>query len=110
MQTSLKNTDKLDLVTLDAAGEEYVLIISAMSDWDNSEEEQGLLLQKINNYLNFVIDGGLAEHYPQSKGKPIRVQIDSASKLPPNADRIVTQAQALLSQHGVRLCINLICQ
>lgn len=110
MQNSLKNPEKLDLVTFDAAGAEYVLIISAMSDWDDSEEEQAFLLQKINNYLRFVIDGGLAEHYPQSKGRPIRVQIDSASKLPPNVGRIITQAQALLSQHGIRLCVNLICQ
>lgn len=110
MQTNLKNPEKLDVVTFDSASEEYVLIISAMDDWDDSEEEQALLLQKINNYLNFVIDGGLSEHFPQSKGKPRRIQIDSAAALPPNADRIVTQAQALLLQHGVRLCINLICQ
>ncbi|TDR35139.1 hypothetical protein DFR29_1406 [Tahibacter aquaticus] len=110
MQTNLKSPEKLDLVTLDAASQEYVLIISAMDDWDGSEEEQALLLQKINNYLNFVIDGGLAEHFPQSKGKPTRIQIDSAAALPPNTDRIVTQAQALLLQHGVRLCVNLISQ
>jgi hypothetical protein len=110
MQTDLRNPEKLDLVTFDSTGGEYALIISAMGDWDDSEEEQALLLQKINNYLNFVIDGGLSEHFPQSKGKPIRIQIDSAAKLPPNADRIVTQAQALLLQHGVRLCVNLICQ
>jgi hypothetical protein len=110
MQSSLKSPGKLDLVTFDSAGGEYALIISAMDDWDDSEEEQALLLQKINNYLNFAIDGGLSQHYPQAKGKPIRIQIDSASKLPPNADRIVTQAQALLLQHGVRLCVNLIYQ
>jgi hypothetical protein len=110
MQPNLKTPEKLDLVTFDSASGEYVLIISAMDDWDDSEEEQALLLQKINNYLNFVIDGGLSEHFPQSKGKPTRIQIDSAAALSPNAARIVTQAQALLLQHGVRLCVNLICQ
>ena len=110
MQTNLKNPEKLDLVTFDSASEEYVLIISAMDVWDDSEAEQALLLQKINNYLNLVIDGGLSEHFPQSKGKPIRIQIDSAAALPPNADRIATQARALLLQHGVRLSVNLICQ
>jgi len=111
MQPTLKNSDKLDLVTFDPADGEYVLIISAMGDggWDDSEEEQTLLLQKINSYLNFAISGGLTKHYPQSKGNPIRIQIDSASKLPPNVDRIVMQAQALLLRHGIRLCVNLIC-
>ena len=81
-----------------------------MDDWDDSEEEQALLLQKINNYLHFVIDGGLSQHYPQTKGKRTRIQIDSAAELPPNANRIVKQAQALLLQHGIRLCVNLIRQ
>jgi hypothetical protein len=110
MQTTLNNPEQLDLVTFDSAGGEYVLVISAMGDWDDSEEEQALLLQKINNYLNFALNGGLAEHFPQSKGKPMRIQIDSASKPPLNADRVITQAQSLLSQQGIRLCVNLIGQ
>ncbi|RQX88318.1 hypothetical protein DF117_35645 [Burkholderia stagnalis] len=110
MQTTFKKPEKLDLVTFDSAGGEYVLVISAMADWDDSEEEQTLLLQKINNYLDFVLYGGLAEHFPQSKGRPVRIQIDSASKPPLNADRVITQAQALLLQQGIRLCVNLIGQ
>lgn len=108
MQTSLKTPQKLDLVTFDPVGGEYALIISAMGDWDDSDDEQALLAQKINNYLNFVIDGGLSERFPLSKGKPVRIQIDSASELPRNADRIVTQAQALLPQYGIQLRINLL--
>ncbi|WP_408580373.1 DUF6572 domain-containing protein [Burkholderia ubonensis] len=56
----------------------------------------------MNNYLNFVLYGELAEHFPQSKGKPVRIQIDSASSPPPNADRVITQAQAMLLQQGIR--------
>jgi hypothetical protein len=110
MQTTLNKPGQLDLVTFDSAGGEYVLVISAMDDWDDSEEEQALLLQKINNYLNFGLNGGLAEHFPQSKGKPMRIQIDSASKPPLNADRVITQAQSVLSRQGIRLCVNLIRQ
>lgn len=110
MQTTLNNPGQVDLVSFDPAGGEYVLIISAMGDWDDSEEEQALLLQKINNYLNFALYGGLAEHFPQSKGKPMRIQIDIASNPPLNADRVITQAQSLLSQQGIRLCVNLIGQ
>jgi len=110
MQATLKTPEKVDIITFDPGSEEYVLIISAMNDWDDSEEEQALLLKKINNYLTFVIDGGLSDHFPQSRGKPIRIQIDSAMALPPNADRIVTQAQALLLRHDLRLSVNLIYQ
>lgn len=110
MQTTLNNPGQLDLVTFDSTGGEYVLVISAMGDWDDSDEEQALLLQKINNYLNFVLDGGLAEQFPHSEGKPVRIQIDCASRPLLNVDRVITQAQALLSQQGIRLCVNLIGQ
>ncbi len=110
MQTTFNNPDQLDLVTFDSADGEYVLVISAMGEWDDSEEEQALLLQKINNYLKFVLDGGLAEHFPQTNGMSTRIQIDSTSRPPLNANRVITQAQTLLSQQGIRLCVNLIRQ
>ncbi|WP_423370924.1 DUF6572 domain-containing protein [Burkholderia sp. LMG 32019] len=110
MQTTLKNPEQLDLVTVDPTSNEYVLVISAMNDWDDSEEEQTLLLQKLNNYVNFALDGGLAAHFPQSKGKPVRIQIDSAARPPLNVDSVITQAQALLLKQNIRLCVNLISQ
>jgi len=110
MQTTLNNPDQLDLVTFDSANGEYILVISAMGEWDDSEEENALLLKKINNYLNFVFDGGLAEQFPQTNAKSTRIQIDSISPPPLNAERVITQAQALLLQQGIRLCVNLIRQ
>lgn len=108
MQPSLEHPEKLDLITFDPDSGEYGLIISAMETWDDSEEEQTRLLQKINNYIDFVIDGELLRNFPQSKGKPVRIQIDTGSSIPPNAGLLITQAQKLLSQHGIRLCINVI--
>lgn len=110
MQTTLSNSEQLDLVTFDSKSGEYVLIISAMENWDDSEEEQDLLLRKINNCLNFALDGGLAKHFPQSRGKPIRIQIDSTSRPPTKTNLVITQAQGLLSQQGIQLCVNLISQ
>jgi len=110
MQATLMNPERLDLVSFDPTVGEYALIISALDAWDDSEEEQVLLLRKINNYLNFVTDGGFSEHFPDSRGRSTRIQIDSAAVLPPNAERIVTQAQVLLQPHGLRLCVNLIGQ
>ena len=110
MQASFEHPDKIDLITFDPASGEYALIISTMGTWDDSVEEQALLLQKINNYLNFVIDGELWRHYPQAKGRATRIQIDSAATIPPNIDQLITQAQKLLLHHGIRLCTNLLHQ
>lgn len=108
MHTSLNNPEKLDLITFDPDSQEYVLIISTMNTWEDSEEEQERLLQKINNYSNFLIDGQLLQHYPQAKGKAVRIQIDSTETIPPNANQLVMQAQKLLMERGIKLCTNLI--
>jgi hypothetical protein len=108
MQTSLEQPEKIDLITFDQATSEYVLIVSATETWEDSDEEQVQLLQKINNYMTFVIDGQLSLHYPQTKGKAIRIQIDSATTIPPNINKLLTQAQKLLLQHDIKLCVNLL--
>jgi hypothetical protein len=106
--TGLEQPEKIDLITFDQATSEYVLIVSATETWEDSDEEQVQLLQKINNYMTFVIDGQLSLHYPQTKGKAIRIQIDSATTIPPNINKLLTQAQKLLLQHDIKLCVNLL--
>jgi len=110
MQSSIEHPEKIDLITADPVSGEYALIISATGDWEDSEEEQALLLQKINNYLNFIVDGDLAQHYPQTRGMPTRIQIDSSTNIPKNIERLIFQAQELLLQHDIKLCINLLRQ
>jgi hypothetical protein len=108
MQSSLYHPNRLDLVTFDPSTKEYVLILSANEEWDGSEEEQSLLLQKLDNYSSLVLDGEFAEHFPESVGSPIRIQIDSASALPAKAELLITKTQAALLELGVRLCVNFI--
>jgi hypothetical protein len=108
MHASLSNPEKLDLITFDPNSHEYVLIISTMNTWEDSKEEQERLLQKINNYTNFLADGQLLQHFPQAKGIAVRIQIDSMEIIPPNANQLVMQAQKLLMERGINLCINLI--
>ena len=40
MQITLQTPEKLDLITFDPAEGEYVLIISAVNDWDGTENEE----------------------------------------------------------------------
>ena len=108
MQASLSNPEQLDRITFDPSSGEYVLIISTTGAWEDSKEEQELLLQKINNYSSFVIKGELLQHYPQAEGKAVRIQIDSTEIIPQKANRLIGQAQKLLSQHEITLCTNLI--
>jgi hypothetical protein len=108
VQVSLKSPEKLDLITFDPSSSEYVLIVSATDSWDDSPEENDFLLQKINNYLDFALSGGLVEHYPDAEGRPVRIQIDTAHRIPPSVDGLIAQVQQVLQQKGIALCVNYI--
>ena len=106
MPASIANPEMIDLITFDQTSGEYALIIATAGPWEESEEEKARLLQKINNYLRFIIDGDLAAYYPHSYGRPIRIQIDSSAVTPPTIGLLINQAVEVLLQHGIRLCIN----
>lgn len=108
MKTGINNPDMIDLITHNATDEEYVLIISEPRNWNGSDAEQELLLKKLNNYLHFALNGQLERSYLDSAGKSVKIQIDCASIPPASIDRLITQAQALMVQHNIKLTINLL--
>ena len=46
--------------------------------WDGSQLRLFQLQEKINAYLSFMLDGEMAEAYPQFTGKKLRLQLDCA--------------------------------
>jgi hypothetical protein len=48
------------------------------------EQDRTLLLQleeKLNSYLSYILDGFLADHYPQYKGKPVTIVFEHSYPL-----------------------------
>lgn len=108
MQANLRALNKIDLVTHDPVCEEFKLIIVATDEWDDSEEEQDLLLEKINAYLRFALEGELAERLPESKGRSFSIHIDSRSQLPVNIQRLASQLQLTLADQHINFYANVI--
>jgi len=107
MSTGIEYLKTIDLITYDPTQDEYVLII-AERVWGESGTEQELLLQKLNNYLHFVLDGQLERTHPQTSGKRIRIQIDCSTKLPSSIKKLINQAQELMAKHDIKVKINLL--
>jgi hypothetical protein len=72
------------------------------------KEEEDLLLQKINDYLYFLIGGEFDKRCPQAEGKDVRLQIDTGSAPPDNIKRLVIQADEQLVERNIRIGINMI--
>ena len=77
MNPSLSPESTVDLVT-EGPGDEISLIFVHSGKCDSSRDEEDGLLQKLNSYLNFILDGEFERRYPQAKGRKLRLQIDSA--------------------------------
>jgi len=96
---------KIDLITHDAANDEFVLYLVEDGPWPDSKSEWRECLLKIQNRIfdaiDVAVEGHLAVKYPESSGKKIRVQIDSPHGVPPHLKELVFKIrQYLESEQG----------
>jgi hypothetical protein len=108
MHSAFSSPGTVDLITHDPVKDQFVLIIVHSGEWDGSADEEESLLQKLNSYLHFALDGELAQRYPQATGKNVRLQIDSASGPPSNITKIISQADGQLMPRNIRVQFNLL--
>jgi hypothetical protein len=108
MHPGFSSPTTVDLVTHDPERDQFVLIIVHSGGWDGSADEEDSLLQKLNSYLHFVLDGELAQRYPQATGQKIRLQIDSASDPPNNISRLISEADGQMMPRNIRVQFNLL--
>jgi Family of unknown function (DUF6572) len=71
---SVDQSQVIDIVSKDRKGS-LVLSISDHLDWENTKEHLHLLQEKINTYLRFLDSGEVFEKYPDSRGRPIEIEI-----------------------------------
>lgn len=76
----------LDLVTHDPKSDEYVLYLVEDGPWPTEAGEWRRCLRRIRRRVLGAVDAVVLERfaalYPESRGKPIRIQVDSPSGLP----------------------------
>jgi len=108
MQAGFSSPSTVDLITHDPKRDQFVLIIVHSGAWDGSADEEDSLLQKLNSYLHFALDGELTRRYPQAMGKNIRLQIDGTSGPPPNIINLISQADSQMMERNIRVEFNLL--
>ena len=97
----------IDLITQEGDGS-FALIIVHEGEWEGSSEEEEVLLQKMNDYLYFILEGELYRRCPQAEGRILRVQIDTSSAVPDNIRGLVSQVDEKLMEQKIRVSINVI--
>jgi hypothetical protein len=83
----------IDLVSHDPHNDEFVLYLVEDGPWPISEDGWADKLKTIQNKILDVfdasVDGGLEKVYPDSRGKAVRIQIDSPSGEPASLRSLV---------------------
>jgi len=104
---TVDNPNVVDLITHDPAAGEFVLIMVAEWDWAAAPETRlAQLAHKIENYLIFILDGGLVGQYPQAEGATVRLQLDTVHPLDPAATELVADWRRRLIEQWIEFRVN----
>lgn len=91
----------IDLVGLTPDGSTVELFIVQCGPWTGSENQIGTLQAKIQNYVGFALDGQLESQYPEVRGLPWRIVIDSQTGEPDaKAQTVFTHLAQALPNYG----------
>jgi hypothetical protein len=104
----VENARMLDLVTVDPASGRVVLAMIERRPWGASDRQLVQIEEKINRYLGYVLDGFLAEQYPQYQGKEVLIRLDCAESPHGDAVRFVAAARHAIETHGLFFSINVL--
>jgi hypothetical protein len=91
--------DEVDLIT-QRGPDEVVLIMTQVGEWDDSDDQLLALQAKLNNYLIFVLDGGLQAQYPGLGSARWALRLDCQSEPPGRTAQFIDAARGLVRQEG----------
>lgn len=69
------DTKTIDLIAHEADGT-VLLVMVEDRPWASDHDQANQLQEKINLYVGYVLDGSLAQQYPETVGRPVRIRLD----------------------------------
>lgn len=102
---SLFDGCRVDVVS-EAADGVVDLVIVQDRPWTGSEAQLASLQAKVQAYVSFALDGGLARQYPEVSGRPWRILVHCQTGLPdPNTQSLLDVLTTRLPEYGGSLLV-----
>lgn len=99
------NPRVIDLITLDEAADEVVLVMLEERPWGSEPEQLRQLEAKFNAYLSYVLGGYLVQQYPVYADRGVRFQLDCVEN-PRAADAAFFTAMSnFAAGEGIRMVV-----
>ena len=98
----MSSSTKIDLITFDSKVGEFALYLVESGPWEiNLLQQRAESLEKrVFNSLEVILLGLLAAKYPESVGKPVRVQVDLHDGAPDLLYGVVDKVRKKLMRTG----------
>jgi hypothetical protein len=93
----------IDFVGVDKASGEVILTIADHLDWNDSRAHQMILQDKLNSYLAFIESGEILESYPDSKDRPVVINIVFKYKPDQPGQQFFAKAREVIESAGFSL-------
>jgi hypothetical protein len=107
-EPGVENPRMVDLITVDAAAREVVLVMIERRPWGADPRQFAQIEEKINRYLGYVLDGFLVQHHPEYQGLGTRLRLDCVQEPAGESLRFVEAARHAIRAHGLDLAVNVI--
>lgn len=101
----IADTNTVDLAAQDVDGN-YMLVMIESRVWDNDSDQGQQLMEKINAYTGFIVDGSLARHYPQTVSERVRIRLDCPEPPHGHISHIIAHAAQELSKLDIDFVVN----
>jgi len=101
----VENAKVIDLIGVDPASDKVVLTMVERRLWGASPQQFQQIEEKINRYMGYVLDGFLADHYPQYEGKRVQLRLECAEEPHGEATLFVQAAARAASDHGLEFVV-----
>ena len=101
----VENAKVVDLIGVDPASDKVVLTMIERRPWGASDQQFQQIEEKINRYMGYVLDGFLADHYPQYEGKDVQLLLECAEEPHGDAVLFVQAAARAASDHGLEFVV-----
>lgn len=103
--TGIEDTNVVDVVAQDADGE-YMIVMVETRPWDSDPNQLEQLKAKINAYAGFILDGRLTHTYPETAGKPVRIQLDCVADPTAEVIAVIDRATIELAMRDIGFNVN----
>ena len=104
---TVDNPSTIDFVATDPIGTVLLVMVEGR-EHDGSPERLQELEDKLNAYANYVIEGQLASDFPDTAGRPIRIELRCVDEPDEFTAKLIDFAKGRLEALGIDFQVRLI--